>query len=102
VTFDEEGEIKDDSQLLKKSAKGKTYERLEDKDGPSGIDINVAKDILRAEDAYDLQKERQRVRQLHKEKKRKEKEAKNKRKKESEEDNGEELPQLDQVCALAF
>ena len=48
---------------------------------PGGIDISKAKEILRAEDKFDRQVEKEKVRQRKLEEKRKKKEAQNKRKK---------------------
>jgi len=101
TTFDDDGDIVDDSQLLKKSKEGRQYEMegltkedsQEEENLPSGINLEKAKDILKAEDAYDLKKERERIRKMHKEKKRKEKEAKTGRKKGESEEEGVELDQ---------
>ena len=81
---------------------GKSYEK-EDKDLTSGIDIEKAKNVMRAEDKFDRKKEKERIKELHKEKKRKEKELKNKRRKEAEEaneDGDEEEVRSTQNCPV--
>jgi ATP-dependent RNA helicase DDX10/DBP4 len=96
--FDDEGlatEAKGEN-LMKSSAEGKRYEVGEegegDDDDVGGIDIDKAKSILLAEDAYDRKKEKERVKQKHKEKKKKEKELKKRQKKDDNE----------MVCAMNY
>lgn len=76
IQFDEEGEVKTDSSVLKLSTEGKQYEKESE-----GFDLQRAKEVLKAEDAFDKVKERERIRNLHLEQKRKKKEALAKRRK---------------------
>ncbi|XP_059098344.1 probable ATP-dependent RNA helicase DDX10, partial [Tigriopus californicus] len=75
----------------KASKEGQLYEGNESSEKPGGgIDIEKAKMVLKAEDAFDRKTERARIKEVHKEKKRKEKELKNKRRKEQEGEAGED------------
>ncbi len=91
VKFGDDGEVVvDGGAAQKKSQEGLDYERS-DSSGPSGIDLEKARVVLRAEDAtFDKKQERTRVKEMHKEKRRKEKEAKNRRRKERTEEEEEE------------
>ncbi|XP_023348850.1 probable ATP-dependent RNA helicase DDX10 [Eurytemora carolleeae] len=90
VLFDDEGDVKTDSAKMKVSEEGRLYEaETLDREG-GGIDIERAKEVLKAEDKFDKQAERARHKEMRKEKKRKEKEArKRKREEEDEEEEGE-------------
>ena len=91
TTFDDDGNSVDDGTIYKVSKEGQMYEK-DDEEQISGINFEKAKSILKAEDQFDKQKEKVRIKELHKEKKRKEKEAKNKRKKEDiEKDSNDEV-----------
>ena len=94
VMFDDEGDVKTDSAKMKVSEEGRLYEAetLEREGG--GIDIERAKEILKAEDKFDKQAERARHKEMRKEKKRKEKEAR-KRKREDEDEGEEEEGESD-------
>ncbi len=81
LKFDDEGEVVEDSSAHKMSTEGRQYE----KEDASGIDLEKAKTVLRAEDQFDRKKERERVRKMHKEKRRKAREARNKRGKDQDE-----------------
>jgi len=74
VKFDEEGAAVQDAATTKVSEEGKRYE-AEDED-ISGINIDKAKLILRAEDKFDKIFEREKIKNRKREEKRKLKEAK--------------------------
>ena len=77
VRFDDDGEAIDTAGMHKLSEVGRKYETQESE--IAGIDIGAAREVIRAEDAFDLKKERERKKEQKKEKKLKEKEAKGKR-----------------------
>ena len=87
VVFDEEGDIVTDSAKMKVSEEGKVYEAESLEREGGGIDIERAKQVMKAEDKFDRETERRRLKEVRKEKKRKEKEA---RKRKHEDDDGEE------------
>merc|ERR1712108_5819 len=60
IQFDEEGQGVDIDVSIKKSKEGQEYD--DDKAG-GGIDISKAKEVMRAEDRFDRQAEKERVRQ---------------------------------------
>ena len=75
----------EESNATKTSKEGREYDGADgDDDGGGGIDMEKARAVLRAEDKFDREKERARLREARKEKKRKEREAKNKRGKKGE------------------
>ncbi|CAK9798512.1 Probable ATP-dependent RNA helicase DDX10 [Anthophora plagiata] len=82
VTFDEEGEELLDSSKVKISELARQYENAED----SGINIEIAKQILREEDKFDKQRYREKVKEKHRAEKRKLKAAKRKVEDEDDED----------------
>jgi len=90
IQFDEEGHGVDIDVSIKKSKEGQEYD--DDKAG-GGIDISKAKEVMRAEDKFDRQAEKERVRQRKLEEKRKRKEAEQRRRKgdqmEGDEDSGD-------------
>ena len=82
IKFDEDGQGVDadiQESGTKQSKEGKDYD-ADNVDG-GGIDIAKAKEVLKAEDKFDRQVEKQKVRQRKLEERRKLKEAKQKRKK---------------------
>ncbi|KAK0167418.1 hypothetical protein PV327_004819 [Microctonus hyperodae] len=85
TTFNEEGQELIDGMKSKVSELARQYEN----DDTSGINIDIAKQILREEDKYDKQLYRAKIKEKHKEQKRKLKE-KNKKVESEEEDNDEE------------
>ena len=93
VRFDDDGEAVEESTSTKTSKEGRAYDQ-DDDNGAGGIDMAKAGAVLRAEDKFDREKERDRLREARREKKRKEKEAKNKRGKKGaagDEEGGEEV-----------
>lgn len=99
VKFDDDGEAHEDDPAIqpKASKEGQLYEGNDSSEKPGGgIDIEKARMVLKAEDAFDRKTERARIREVHKEKKRKEKELKNKRRKEQEGETGEDPGSEDQ------
>ncbi|KOC64169.1 putative ATP-dependent RNA helicase DDX10 [Habropoda laboriosa] len=74
ITFDEKGEELIDSSKVKISELARQYENEED----SGINIEIAKQILREEDKFDKQRFREKVKEKHRAEKRKLKAAKRK------------------------
>ncbi|CAK9831361.1 Probable ATP-dependent RNA helicase DDX10 [Anthophora retusa] len=74
ITFDEEGEELLDSSKVKISELARQYENADD----SGINIEIAKQILREEDKFDKQRYREKVKEKHRAEKRKLKAAKRK------------------------
>lgn len=86
LKFTDSGDAIDTIAKAKISDEGREYDSLSANDqGSSGINLEQAKKVLRAEDAFDRKKEKERVKERHKEQKRKEKELKNSRRKEKEE-----------------
>ncbi|XP_029041721.2 probable ATP-dependent RNA helicase DDX10 [Osmia bicornis bicornis] len=74
ITFDEEGKELLDSAKMKISELAKQYENEVD----SGINIEIAKQILREEDRFDKQRFKEKVKEKHREEKRKLKASKKK------------------------
>ena len=77
VKFDDDGEAIHTDGMHKLSEVGRNYETRDSE--IAGIDIGAAREMIRAEDAFDKKTERERKKELKKEKKLKEKEAKGKR-----------------------
>ena len=77
VKFDDDGEAIDAAGMHKMSEVGRKYETQDSE--IAGIDIGAAREVIRAEDAFDRRKEQERKKEQKKEKKLKEKEAKGKR-----------------------
>ena len=77
VKFDDDGEAIDAAGMQKLSEVGRKYETQDSE--IAGIDIGAAREVIRAEDAFDRRKEQERKKEQKKEKKLKEKEAKGKR-----------------------
>ena len=71
VKFDEDGEAVDTAGMHKLSEVGRKYESQNS--DIAGIDIGAAREVIKAEDAFDKKKERQRNKEKLKEKKLKEK-----------------------------
>jgi len=80
ITFDDEGDVVLDGSKHKVSKEGQEYECDENDRVGGGIDINQAKEILKAEDKFDKASERARIKDKHKEAKKKLKEEKARRK----------------------
>lgn len=88
LKFTDSGDAIDTIAKQKVSDEGREYDSLStatDGQASSGINIEQAKKVLKAEDAFDRRKEKERIKERHKEQKRKEKEMKNSRRKEKEE-----------------
>jgi len=93
VKFDDEGDIVKEATKEKLSKEGQDYEDADHTGG--GINIEKAKEVLKAEDKFDKMTERARIKEKHKEDKRKLKEenrrrAKHERGEESEGDEAED------------
>jgi len=82
ATFDEEGDLIPDIRKERQSVKAKNYENQE----VSGIDIALAKEILKEEDQYDKQIFRERIRAKHRDERLKKRLARKGLSKEDEED----------------
>ena len=80
IVFDEEGDVVLDAAKQKQSKEGQEYEDDDEERIGGGINIDQAKEILKAEDKFDKAAERARIREKHKEDKRKLKEEKARRK----------------------
>ena len=80
IVFDEEGDVVLDAAKQKQSKEGQEYEDDDEERIGGGINIDQAKEILKAEDRFDKAAERARIREKHKEDKRKLKEEKARRK----------------------
>jgi len=93
VNFDEDGEVVSEATKQKLSKEGKDYEEDDAERIGGGINIDKAKEVLKAEDKFDKATERARIKEKHKEDKRKQKEE-NRRKAKEERgegtDDGEE------------
>merc|ERR1712228_586262 len=94
VKFNDEGDIVKDATKKKLSKEGQDYEDEEADHIGGGINIERAKEVLKAEDKFDKVTERARIKEKHKEDKRKLKEenrrrAKLERGEESDEDEAE-------------
>jgi len=90
VNFDEDGEAVSEATKQKLSKEGKDYEEDESADRVGGgINIEKAKEVLKAEDQFDKKTERARIKEKHKEDKRKQKEE-NRRKAKEERGQGSE------------
>jgi len=90
VNFDEEGDIVSEATKQKLSKEGKEYEE----DGADriggGINIEKAKEVLKAEDKFDKATERARIKEKHKEDKKKLKEENRRKAKEERGENSED------------
>jgi len=89
VNFDEEGEVVSEATKQKLSKEGKDYEDEDADRVGGGINIEKAKQVLKAEDQFDKATERARIKEKHKEDKRKQKEE-NRRKAKEERGEGSE------------
>ena len=90
IVFDEEGDIVLDSAKQKQSKEGQVYENDDGERQGGGIDIEQAKEILKAEDKFDKAAERARIKEKHKEEKRKQKEENARRKAEQSQGSDQE------------
>lgn len=91
TTFDDEGQELIDSTKTKMSALAQQYENEVD----SGINIEIAKQILREEDQFDKKRFREKIREKHKEEKRKLKAKKMKANDEEEKDASSSNEEID-------
>merc|ERR1712098_495857 len=93
VNFDEDGEVVSEATKQKLSKEGKDYEDEDADRIGGGINIEKAKEVLKAEDKFDKATERARIKEKHKEDKRKQKEENRRKAKEERgelsDDNGE-------------
>ena len=90
IVFDEEGDVVLDAAKQKQSKEGQEYEDDDEERIGGGINIDQAKEILKAEDRFDKAAERARIREKHKEDKRKLKEEKARRKASEKKDGSDE------------
>ena len=90
IVFDEEGDVVLDAAKQKQSKEGQEYEDDDEERIGGGINIDQAKEILKAEDKFDKAAERARIREKHKEDKRKLKEEKARRKASEKKDGSDE------------
>ena len=90
IVFDEEGDVVLDAAKQKQSKEGQEYEDDDEERLGGGINIDQAKEILKAEDKFDKAAERARIREKHKEDKRKLKEEKARRKASEKKDGSDE------------
>jgi len=97
VKFDDEGDIVKDATKEKLSKEGQDYEDEEADHIGGGINIEKAKEVLKAEDKFDKVTERARIKEKHKEDKRKLKEENRRRAKleRGEESDGDESEDSD-------
>jgi len=95
VNFDEDGDIVSEATKQKLSKEGKEYEE----DGADriggGINIEKAKEVLKAEDKFDKATERARIKEKHKEDKKKLKEENRRKAKEERGENSEDEDESD-------
>jgi len=89
MNFDEAGEVVSEVTKQKLSKEGKEYEDEDLERVGGGINIEKAKEVLKAEDKFDKATERARIKEKHKEDKRKQKEE-NRRKAKEERGEGSE------------
>jgi len=89
MNFDEEGEVVSEATKQKQSKEGRDDEDDEADRVGGGINIQKAKEVLKAEDKFDKATERARIKEKHKEDKRKQKEE-NRRKAKEERGEGSE------------
>jgi len=83
VNFDESGEAVSEATKQKLSKEGKEYEEDESSERVGGgINIEKAKEVLKAEDQFDKKTERARIKEKHREDKRKQKEENRRKAKE--------------------
>jgi len=82
VNFDEDGEVVSEATKQKLSKEGKDYEDEDADRIGGGINIEKAKEVLKAEDKFDKATERARIKEKHKEDKRKQKEENRRKAKE--------------------
>jgi len=90
VNFDETGDVVTEATKQKLSEAGKAYEVESSENLASGINIDKAKEILKAEDKFDKATERARIKEKHKEDKRKQKEENRRKAKAEKGDESEE------------
>merc|ERR1719513_330277 len=87
VNFDEEGDVVSEATKQKLSKEGKEYEEDEADRIGGGINIEKAKEVLKAEDKFDKATERARIKEKHKEDKKKLKEENRRKAKEERGEN---------------
>ncbi|XP_040563620.1 probable ATP-dependent RNA helicase DDX10 [Lepeophtheirus salmonis] len=98
VQFNEEGDVVQNSATSKMSAIGQEYEKTCE---GSGIDLILAREVLKAEDKFDKKLERVKIKEKHKEEKQRLKDLKNKRKKQMKEtEEGDEFDEEDSNHSL--
>jgi len=90
VNFDEEGDVVSEATKQKLSKEGKEYEEDEADRIGGGINIEKAKEVLKAEDKFDKATERARIKEKHKEDKKKLKEENRRKAKEERGENSED------------
>jgi len=95
VNFDEDGDIVSEATKQKLSKEGKEYEEDEADRIGGGINIEKAKEILKAEDKFDKATERARIKEKHKEDKKKLKEENRRKAKEERGENSEDEDESD-------
>ncbi|QQP50495.1 RNA helicase, partial [Caligus rogercresseyi] len=82
MQFNEDGDVVLDNAKSKMSELGQEYEKTRDE---CGINVELAKEVLKAEDKFDKKIERAKIKERHREERKRLKELKNKRKKEMKE-----------------
>ena len=90
IVFDDDGEAVLDSAKQKQSKDGQDYDEDDGDRVGGGIDIALAKEVLKAEDKFDKATERARIKEKHKKERRKEKEQNPRQKAEQKDSDDEE------------
>ena len=90
IVFDDDGDVIADASKQKLSKEGQDYEAETNENLGGGINIEKAKEVLRAEDKFDKVSERARIKEKKKEEKRKQKEENRRSKAEKKTGEGEE------------
>ena len=90
IVFDDDGDVIADASKQKLSKEGQDYEAETNENLGGGINIEKAKEVLRAEDKFDKVSERARIKEKKKEEKRKQKEENRRLKAEKKTGEGED------------
>ena len=90
IVFDDEGDVIADASKQKLSKEGQDYEAENNENFGGGINIEKAKEVLKAEDKFDKVSERARIKEKKKEEKRKQKEENRRLKAEKKTGEGED------------
>lgn len=87
--FDEDGDAVENVNSQKISQEGREYDEQADENAKGGINLEEAARILKAEDRYDIQIEREKIRMRKREEKRKAKDVKKKKEQESDDEQSD-------------